>query len=78
MSSTLAKITHKGGKCVKCGYNKCIAALEFHHCNPAEKDFTIANVKSYSFNETIIKELDKCILVCSNCHREIHTNQEVP
>jgi hypothetical protein len=69
-------VEYKGGCCVKCGYNKCIRALEFHHLNPDEKDFTIGErahgkkiVKKWSL---IQKELDKCILICRNCHAEIH------
>ena len=65
-------INYKGGKCVSCGYNKCQGALEFHHIDPNEKDFTIAHVRHTSF-EKIKEELDKCILLCSNCHREIHS-----
>ena len=65
-------IEYKGGKCEKCGYNKCIAALEFHHLNPEEKDFGIGS-KGYTRSwEKVKEELDKCILVCANCHREIH------
>lgn len=59
-----------GGKCIKCGYNKCVRALDFHHIDPKEKDFSI----SQKWN-TIIKcleEIKKCILLCSNCHRELH------
>ena len=63
-------VDYKGGKCVKCGYNKSVKALEFHHLNPDEKDFTISG-KSWSF-ERLKNEVDKCILVCSNCHIEIH------
>ncbi len=65
-------IKYKGGCCIKCGYNTFSGALEFHHLNPNEKDFTIAHLKQYSFKDKIKKELDKCILVCANCHREIH------
>lgn len=65
-------ITYKGGKCEKCGYNKCVGALEFHHTDPSQKDFGIAN-KGYTRSwEKVRLELDKCILVCANCHREIH------
>ena len=67
-------VEYKGGKCEKCGYNKCINALEFHHLNANEKDFTIAG-KSWSF-EKLKKESDKCILVCSNCHKEIHYEEK--
>lgn len=65
-------VTYKGGECSKCGYNKCIGALDFHHLNPDEKDFSIGHLKNYSFSDKIKKELDKCVLLCSNCHREKH------
>ena len=65
-------IEYKGGKCVKCGYSKYLGALQFHHLNPQEKDFSLSRVRSLNFNEKIKQELDKCILVCSNCHFEIH------
>lgn len=64
-------VEYKGGKCEKCGYGRCIEALEFHHINSDEKDFTISG-KSWSY-ERLKKESDKCILVCSNCHKEIHS-----
>ena len=64
-------VEYKGGRCQICGYNKCIAALDFHHVD-GNKDYGIsANGYSHSW-EKIKTELDKCILVCSNCHREIH------
>ncbi|HLO47633.1 MAG TPA: hypothetical protein VK211_04325 [Kamptonema sp.] len=53
-----------------CGYSKSIAALDFHHLSPKYKDFKISG-RSVSF-DTIVPELNKCILVCANCHREIH------
>ena len=63
-------IEYKGGKCQICGYNRCQEALDFHHINQSEKDYTIyGGTKSF---ETLKKEVDKCILVCANCHREIH------
>lgn len=63
-------VDYKGGCCKFCGYSKCVEALEFHHLDPLEKDFTISG-KSWSF-ERLKKEVDKCILVCGNCHTEIH------
>ena len=66
-------IVYKGNKCAVCGYKTCEAALEFHHLNPEEKDFSIAHARLTSF-ENIKSELDKCVLVCANCHREIHAN----
>jgi len=65
-------VEYKGGKCEICGYNKCIDALEFHHINPEEKDFGIASKGYVRSWEKVKKELDKCMLVCANCHREIH------
>ena len=65
-------VEYKGGKCQLCGYDKCIAALDFHHLDPEQKDFTISGgTKSF---EHLKSEVDKCILVCANCHREIHAN----
>lgn len=66
----LKLIEYKGGGCQICGYNKSIGALSFHHLDPNEKDFSISG-KSLSFDK-LKKETDKCILVCSNCHSEIH------
>lgn len=66
-------VAYKGGCCQLCGYDRCIEALEFHHNDPNEKDFTISG-KSWSF-ERLKVEADKCILVCSNCHKEIHSKQ---
>lgn len=65
-------IEYKGGKCQKCGYNKCNAALEFHHIDSNEKDFNISKKGHCRSWEKVKDELDKCILVCSNCHKEIH------
>jgi len=65
-------VEYKGGKCYCCGYKKYLGALEFHHINPKHKDFVISRTSRVSFNDKIKKELDKCILVCSNCHKEIH------
>ena len=60
-----------GNKCACCGYNKCIQALEFHHLNPNEKEFSFGSNSNRSWENTR-NELQKCILVCANCHREIH------
>lgn len=68
----LLAIEYKGGKCEICSYNKCQQALEFHHIDPDKKDFGIGE-KGYTRSiESVKKEVDKCILVCANCHREIH------
>ena len=64
-------IDYKGGKCERCGYNKCNRALEFHHLNPQEKDFSISKHINRNIEE-LKSEVDKCILLCSNCHAEVH------
>lgn len=65
-------IDYKGGKCYNCGYNKNIqGAYDFHHVNPKDKKFTISTYKIVDFKK-LKKEVDKCILVCKNCHAEIH------
>jgi len=65
-------VNYKGGKCEICDYNRNIAALEFHHLNPDEKDFEISRQFKQGFNQVVIDELNKCKLVCANCHREVH------
>jgi hypothetical protein len=68
----IALIKYKGGKCIKCGYSDNISVLEFHHKDPKKKDFVLgAGVKSWS---KMKKEVDKCDLYCSNCHRLEHSN----
>lgn len=69
----LAKLKEaRGGKCIKCGYNKCLKALEFHHLDPSKKDFTISNDHFKLLDA--VNESKKCILICSNCHKELHDN----
>lgn len=65
-------VEYKGGKCEICGYDKCVSALEFHHLDPTKKDFGIGNKGNTMKFNRIKEEADKCMLVCSNCHREIH------
>ena len=60
--------------CCKCGYNKNGSALEWHHLDPTEKE---NNVSLINWDE-YIQEIKKCILVCSNCHREIHNPPTEP
>jgi hypothetical protein len=67
-------VQYKGGKCVKCGYNKYDGALDFHHLDPSKKDFSISRRKNCSL-ETLKTELDKCILICRNCHAELHFDE---
>lgn len=67
-----------GGKCLKCGYKKCLAVLEFHHKKKEEKEYTIGSMIRYGKSwELIKKELKKCILLCANCHRELHCKERI-
>lgn len=67
-------ILYKGGKCEKCGYDKCEGALQLHHRVPEEKSFTLSSINvSKELNMTkLYKEADKCALLCANCHAEEH------
>ena len=73
----LMAIQYKGGKCHICGYNKCPGALDLHHIN-GQKSFGISD-KGYTRSWSRVKqELDKCILLCANCHREIEVGITQP
>jgi 5-methylcytosine-specific restriction endonuclease McrA len=66
----LFAIEYKGGKCQLCGYSRCVSALELHHFR-GDKSFGIAQ-KGYTRSwEKIREELEKCVLLCANCHREV-------
>ncbi len=66
-------VDYLGGACVDCGYNRCLAAMDFHHVEPEHKDFEIGRYKQREWSKLKI-ELDKCVLVCRNCHAERHFN----
>ena len=71
----LAAIKYLGGKCKRCGLEceeDMIGVFSFHHRNPEEKDFGISSKYDRLSWEKIKKELDKCELVCNNCHGRIH------
>ena len=72
-------IQYKGGKCQKCGYDKCEGALHFHHRNPEEKEFGLGgiNLNDSDFSlPNLLTEIDKCDLLCANCHAEMHYKEE--
>jgi hypothetical protein len=64
-------VEYKGRKCFCCGYSKCMRSLDFHHLDPNTKEFEITNMYNRS-KENAMKELDKCVLLCKNCHGEVH------
>lgn len=59
--------------CVKCGESHP-ACLDFHHRDPLEKDFLLSDIRSRSLH-SIQKEIDKCDVLCANCHRKLHWNE---
>lgn len=67
-------VEYKGGECEICRYCRSMSALEFHHRDPSEKDYTISQLRSIGkvFDGRVQEELDKCHLLCNRCHREVH------
>lgn len=71
----LMAVEYLGGCCSRCGYSKSVKALQFHHKDPTQKEFGIA-YKGYTRSwEAVKTELDKCELVCANCHAELHAEE---
>lgn len=71
-------VEYKGGKCELCDYSQCIEALDLHHRVANTKEFGISSsglTRSWEKNKT---EADKCVLLCANCHREIHAGYKQP
>ena len=64
-------VEYLGGKCLDCGLVDLPIVYDFHHRNPKEKDFQISRFRNFTWNK-IKTELDKCDLLCSNCHRKRH------
>lgn len=74
-------VMYLGGACHECGFSKHLAALQFHHVDPAEKRFTIGTrslsaTARYDWDRDIVPELDKCRLLCSNCHFVHHSSMD--
>lgn len=67
-------VAHAGGKCERCGYDKYVGALEFHHRDPTQKDFSVGTTSKGW--DTIKEEVEKCMLLCANCHREVHAEEK--
>ena len=69
---------YKGSRCIYCGYDRCSKALHFHHMH--DKQFVISCNMNRNW-DILQKELDKCVLLCSICHVELHegliSHQEV-
>ena len=66
----LKLVNHFGGCCIICGYNKCLAAMHFHHKDPLTKNFEIAfGLRRFTL-EKLLEETKKCVLLCNRCHTE--------
>jgi len=72
----LMAVQYKGGKCVNCGWNMWLSGLTFHHLDPKRKDFSLGHRRSLSW-KLAKREVDKCILLCMNCHSGIHSGDLV-
>ncbi|MFQ5713725.1 MAG: hypothetical protein ACE5GU_06815 [Candidatus Scalinduaceae bacterium] len=71
-------IEYKGSECEKCGYNQCTDALEFHHLSNLGKEFGISEYGHTRSWKKVKAELDKCMILCANCHRELHAQSAAP
>ena len=65
-----------GGKCNRCGYDEHPAALQFHHIDPTTKSFAINGNKLLLNEQRVLDELNKCELLCANCHAKEHCMME--
>jgi hypothetical protein len=77
-NTKLRMVKAMGGKCAICEYSRTTTAFDFHHLDPSGKDFNIsatrANPTSWA---KLVEELRKCVMLCANCHREVHSGEAV-
>jgi len=71
-------VAEAGGRCRRCGYDRCIAALQFHHLDPGTKSFTLSSQGITRSLDRAREEARKCILLCANCHAEVEAGFETP
>ena len=67
-------VEYRGGRCVICGYKRCVEGLDLHHVDSTKKDFGLSAKGITRSWEKMKVEADKCILLCANCHREVHAS----
>jgi hypothetical protein len=71
-------VAEAGGRCVICGYDRCVAALQFHHLEPSQKAFGLSKRGVTRSIEAARAEAGKCTLLCSNCHAEVEAGVTAP
>jgi predicted HNH restriction endonuclease len=64
-----------GGRCQRCGWDEHVAGFHFHHKDPSQKEFRIASGNTIAWDK-IKTELEKCVLLCSNCHAVVHATSD--
>lgn len=74
--NNLLKTQLGNGKCKLCGYNRCLDALDFHHIDENNKIDNVSTLLHTTSFEVALNEAKKCILICSNCHRELHSKNK--
>ena len=70
-------VREAGGRCVRCGYDRSVAALHFHHVDPAEKSFGVSSGGVTLGIATVREEAGKCVLLCANCHAEVEASDSL-
>jgi len=70
-------VEEAGGKCILCGYSRCVRALEFHHLDPKTKEFPLAHSGRTRSIAKLRAEASKCALLCANCHAEVEAGVSV-
>jgi hypothetical protein len=74
MEKRSRSLTYKGGKCIICGFHKYSSSLAFHHVDSSKKDVAFRHMRGWSW-ERIRQELDKCEILCKNCHSALHAGE---
>jgi hypothetical protein len=72
----LAKIKLERG-CEVCGYRRCAWSLDFHHRDPGEKSFSVGAVNRGRTLAVVLAEVEKCDVICRNCHGELHEKERL-
>lgn len=70
-------VAEAGGACATCGYDRCVAALQFHHLDPAAKRFGLASRGLARSIESLREEASRCVLLCANCHAEVEAGVRI-